>query len=91
MTKLFLMLVTFFSLTAFAVPECTKAPRESWLKPDQVKEKAKLLGYKVKMFTTMEHCFKIEGLDKAGKKIELFFDPQTGSIVKPTEYVAPKD
>jgi hypothetical protein len=89
MIKYLLMLVTLFSLNALAVPECTKSPREAWLKPDQIKEKAKLMGYTVKKVITMEHCSKIEGLDQAGKKVEVFFDPVTGNAVKPTEYHAP--
>lgn len=86
MIKFLLVLVALFSLNAFAVPECTKAPRESWMKSDQINEKAKLLGYTVKKVTTMEHCFKIDGLDKTGKKVEIYFDPVSGEAVKPTEF-----
>ena len=41
------------------------------------------LGYQAKVFkVTRGNCYEIYGLDKAGKRVEIYFHPVTGKIVE---------
>jgi hypothetical protein len=47
--------------------------------------KAKLLqqGYDIKTFKVSKgKCYEIYGFDKAGKKVEIYFDPITAAILE---------
>ena len=39
-------------------------------------------GYKIKKFKTNGDCYEIYGWDKAGKKVEIYFDMKTGKPLK---------
>lgn len=81
--KMILFTLTALSMTfASAETKCTDEPREKWLKADEMKKKAELMGYKIKKFKTLEYCYEIYGFDKDGKKAEVYFNPVDGSIVK---------
>lgn len=80
--KLILATTLLFSSMAMAAPECTKEPREKWMKVEEMKKKAEGMGYKIKNFKTLEFCYEIYGTDKDGKKAEVYFNPVDGSIVK---------
>ena len=67
---------------ATAGPTC-KAPKESWMKEADFKAKLEAQGYKIKTFkVTKNDCYEIYGFDKAGKKVEIYFDPVGGKPVK---------
>lgn len=71
------------SAVSFAGPECTKEPKDKWL--DQAKFKKSLVekGYKIKVFkVTKGNCYEIYGWNKEGKKVEIYFNPVSGNIVK---------
>jgi hypothetical protein len=68
---------------AFAGPECTKEDKSKW--QDKAKFEKSLVdqGYKVKVFKiTKGNCYELYGRDKAGKKVEIYFNPITGAKVK---------
>lgn len=67
---------------AYAGPSCD-APKESWMKEADFKAKVEKDGYQVKTFKVSKgNCYEIYGTDKAGKKVEIYFNPQNGAIVE---------
>jgi hypothetical protein len=50
----------------------------------QAQLKAQLLkdGYTIDKFKVSGTCYEIYGQDKAGKDVEIYFDPTDGSVVK---------
>lgn len=63
---------------AMASPTCT-APKEQWKPEATFKSDLEAQGYKIKTFkVTKNQCYEIYGTDKAGKKIEIYFDPVSG-------------
>ncbi|PHV11225.1 PepSY domain-containing protein [Chitinimonas sp. BJB300] len=78
-----------FSLIAFVIagstlasPECTKEPKSKWMSDTKLQQRLKVKGYQVKKFKTTGNCYEIYGHDKAGKKVEIYFNPVTGEVVK---------
>jgi hypothetical protein len=68
--------------TAMASPTCN-APKESWKPEASFKKELEGQGYQIKTFkVTKGNCYEIYGTDKAGKKVEIYFDPVSG---KPLE------
>jgi hypothetical protein len=79
---LVLALMTIAGVAA-AEPQCTKEPKDKWITESEMKAKAISLGYKFKIFKiTKGNCYEIYGHDKAGKRVEVYFDPVTGKIVE---------
>ena len=69
--------------TAAASPTCTSAPKEKWQNQDAFKKNLETEGYKIKVFkVTKGQCYEIYGTDKTGKKVEIYFDPETGKPVE---------
>lgn len=72
-----------FSVAAFAGPECTKEAKEKWKDQTEFQKSLTDQGYKIKVFkVTKGDCYEIYGWDKAGKKVEIYFNPVTGEKVK---------
>lgn len=70
------------SAAAVAGPTC-KAPKESWMKESDFKARLEKDGYRIKTFkVTKGECYEIYGVDKAGKKVEIYFDPATAAILE---------
>lgn len=67
---------------AFAGPTC--APNKAGWKPEaDFKKELQAQGYQIKTFkVTKGNCYEIYGHDKAGKKVEIYFDPVSGKPVK---------
>ncbi len=70
------------SATAVAAPKCTTAPRAQWLTEAAMKQKVLDQGYTIKVFQVSGNCYEIYGKDKAGRNVEIYFDPTDGRIVK---------
>lgn len=71
------------SVTALAGPECTKEPKSAWKDAKGFEQSLVKSGYKVKKFkTTSGNCYELYGWNPAGKKVEIYFHPVTGAIVK---------
>lgn len=73
---------------ALADADCPKAPADKWLPVYEMQKKV-INDYKfsIKKFTTTGNCYEIYGwgLNATGtqwEKIEVYFDPVTGAIVK---------
>jgi hypothetical protein len=70
---------TFAAASAFASPTCN-VPEEKWIKEADFKAKLEAQGYQIKTFkVTKGKCYEIYGKDKAGNKVEIYFDPATGA------------
>ena len=68
--------------SALAAVQCTKEPKSKWMSEKDMKAKIEGQGYKIKTFKTPGTCYEIYGHDKDGKKVEIYFNPVDGSIVK---------
>ena len=67
---------------AMAGPTCT-SPKEQWKPEAGFKKELETQGYQIRNFkTTKGNCYEMYGVDKAGKKVEIYFDPVSG---KPLE------
>jgi hypothetical protein len=77
-----MLLLSFVSISAFAKKDCTTEPKEKWMQEDAFKKKVEAEGYKISKFKQPGTCYEIYGTDKTGKKVEIYFNPVDGSIVK---------
>ncbi len=67
---------------AHAKKSCTDQPKEKWMKVDDFKKRLESEGYKIRKFKQPGTCYEIYGTDKEGKKVEVYFNPVDGSVVK---------
>ena len=81
---MFLMAMMLIS-SAWAEVECTKEPVSKW--KDQAAFQKELSNqYKIKKFkVTKGNCYEIYGFDKNQKRVEIYFNPVNGEIVKQKE------
>ncbi|WP_291515426.1 PepSY domain-containing protein [Bdellovibrio sp. ArHS] len=82
MKALLAMVVLLAGSISFAAPECTKEAKDKWMPEAKMKEMILSQGYKIKVFKVAGNCYEIYGWDKAGAKVEIYFNPVDGSIVK---------
>lgn len=72
-------LATLATSAAIAGPSCS-APEDKWMKESDFKAKVEAQGYQIKTFKVSKgKCYEIYGFDKAGKKVEIYFDPITAA------------
>lgn len=83
MKSLFLLPVVLALSTAAlaAEPTCT-APKKSWMSETAFKQSIEAQGYKIKTLKVTKGCYEVYGHDKAGKRVEMSFDPATGAPAK---------
>ena len=62
---------------------CTTAPEDKWMTEADAQAKITEAGYKVAKIkrTRSGNCYEAYVTDKSGKKMELFLDPTSASIV----------
>jgi hypothetical protein len=62
---------------------CTAEPPSKWIREADMKSRIAAMGYEFDVFkTTRGSCYEIYGRDSNGKRIEVYFDPVTGDVVK---------
>jgi hypothetical protein len=67
------------STSGFGGPTCT-APKDKWMKEADFKARVEAQGYKTRTFKFIKaNCYEIYGFDKDGKKVEGYFDSETGT------------
>lgn len=71
-----------FSAGAFAKADCKAHPKNEWMSEADAKAKIEAQGYTIKKFKVDGHCYEIYGRDKAGKKVEIYYDTKTLDVVK---------
>lgn len=69
-------------LNAEAKKSCTDQPKDKWMSEDAFIAKVQEMGYKINKFKQPGTCYEIYGLDKDGKKVEIYFNPVDAAIVK---------
>ncbi|MDP3701543.1 MAG: PepSY domain-containing protein [Hylemonella sp.] len=75
-------LIALASTTALAGPACN-VPQNQWMKEGDFRAKMEQQGYQVKTFKVSKgQCYEIYGFDKAGKKVEIYFDPATAAVLE---------
>ena len=79
---LFVSALTIASLPAHAKKNCTDQPKEKWMSVDDFKKQKEAEGYKIRKFKQPGTCYEIYGQDKSGKKVEVYFNPVDGTVVK---------
>jgi hypothetical protein len=71
------------SSAALAGPECTTEPSSKWLNAEEMKAKVLSSGYKIDVFkTTTGNCYEVYGRTPAGKRVEVYYHPISGEVVK---------
>ncbi len=62
---------------------CTTSPQSEWLNQEQFQAGLLTDGYQIKEFKVTEgNCYEIYGQNAAGSKVEIYFNPTDGAIVK---------
>ena len=71
-----------FSGAAWAGANCKAYPKTEWMTEADAKAKIESQGYKIAKFKVDGNCYEIYGTDKAGKKVEIYFDAKSLDVVK---------
>lgn len=69
-------------LTAFAGADCTDEPREKWMSEHEMQKKILDMGYTIERFKIDDTCYEIYGRTAENRKVEAYFNPVTGEVVK---------
>jgi hypothetical protein len=78
-TQLTAIVLALGATAVFAGPTC-EVPQDKWMKEADFKAMQEKQGYQIKTFKVSKgKCYEIYGLDKNGKKVEIYFDPATGA------------
>lgn len=84
--KMILAVTTAFAVllpaVAFASDECPNVPRDQWMSDAAITEKAKQQGYDVRSIKAEDGCLEAYAMDKDGKRVELYFHPATGDVLR---------
>lgn len=79
---LFLSLIILAS-PAIAAPHCTNEPESKWLTKSEMIKQIQARGHQIDVFKkTRGNCYEIYGRDSSGNRIEVYFHPISGKIVK---------
>lgn len=80
--RLFIMLFSLLPIGAHAGATCEAHPKSEWASETTLKQTLEEEGYTIKKFKVDGNCYEIYGRNKAGKKVEIYFDTKTLAIVK---------
>ncbi|MDM0109246.1 PepSY domain-containing protein [Variovorax sp. J22R24] len=75
-------LLTFAAAPAFAKANCKAHPKSEWMSEAEAKAKIEAQGYTIAKFKVDGNCYEIYGRNKAGKKVEIYYDAKTLEPVK---------
>jgi hypothetical protein len=70
---------------ANAGANCQAHPTSEWMKEADAKARLVQEGYTIKTFKVTGNCYELYGKDKAGKRVEIYFDTKTMEVVKMDE------
>lgn len=66
--------------------QCTTQPVASWLDADEFQQSLLDQGYQINVFKITEgNCYEIYGFDPEQIKVEIYYNPVDGSVVKREE------
>ena len=77
-----LSLSTLVSAPALAKANCKAYPKSEWMSEADAKAKIEAQGYTISKFKVDGNCYEIYGRNKAGKKVEIYYDAKTLEPVK---------
>ncbi|MEX6504101.1 PepSY domain-containing protein [Pseudomonas zhanjiangensis] len=81
--RFMLLSLALLSPLALAKTECTTADKATWQDQDDFQQELVLQGYEIRKFkVTGGNCYEIYGYDKDKRKVEIYFDPVSGEVVK---------
>lgn len=66
---------------ALASDKCA-VPQAEWQPQEALQQKLEGDGWNVKKIKVEDGCYEVYGFDKAGKRMEAYFDPKTFATVK---------
>lgn len=75
-------LIAFTGAMAHAKKDCTDQPKDKWMTEEAFKKLVEGKGYTIRKFKQPGSCYEIYGTNKDGKKVEVYFNPVDGSVVK---------
>ena len=76
------IVATVFSANVLAGPECNE-PKDTWLPAADMQRKILDMGYSIDLFkVTRGDCYEIYGKKADGRKVEVYFNPATGEVLK---------
>lgn len=75
-------LLAVLPIQVWAAADCLVYPKEDWVSETTFKKALAEEGYKIKKFKIDGNCYEMYGLNKEGKKVEIYFDMKTMEIVK---------
>ncbi len=76
-------LMTAAAGTAMAGPKCTDGDKTNWMPEATMQQKILDQGYTIKKLkVTSGGCYEIYGYDQERRRVEIYYHPETGDIVK---------
>jgi len=66
---------------AFASDICAEHPKDQWMTEEAITALVTEQGYEVKNVKEEDGCWEVKGT-KDGEKVEAYFDPVSGELVK---------
>ncbi|MCA9091456.1 MAG: PepSY domain-containing protein, partial [Planctomycetaceae bacterium] len=81
-SALFLLGVSGNSVLADGKKDCTTHPQSAWKQRAEAESVAKAAGHKVRGSKVEGSCYEIYAISKAGKKVELFYNPVDLKLMK---------
>ena len=76
------LVASVFSANVFAGPQCSE-PQDTWLSAADMQRKILDLGYSIDLFkVTKGDCYEIYGKTADGTKVEVYFNPASGEVLK---------
>ncbi len=81
--KISLALVALVAAAAAQAGPTCQVPQEKWMDQGEFKARLSRDGYDIKTFKVSKgKCYEIYGYDKAGRKVEIYFDPSSGAVLE---------
>lgn len=75
---------------AFADTQCADTATTTWMAQSDLLRKLADTGYTIERFkVTRGNCYEMKGWDKDGKRVEIYFNPIDGKVVKMKAWMAP--
>jgi hypothetical protein len=76
---------------AYAAPDACEGRNSSrqWISIEAAHKKAESFGYAVDEAKRSKGCWKIEGYDRHGAEVEIYFDGESGDVVRPNRWRPP--
>ncbi|MDH3694169.1 MAG: PepSY domain-containing protein [Gammaproteobacteria bacterium] len=71
-----------FAGIAMAGPECTDQSQENWIPVADMQKKLLEDGFVIDRFKIDDTCYEIYGRNAKNEKVEIYFNPVNGEIVK---------